>query len=55
MFCKNCNLALKICFKADETFRFLIFAFLLRFLDVIWRMPGTGREIQEEKSKRQFQ
>lgn len=52
MFCKNGKLALKICFKASETFEFIFFIFVAKPLDAIWRRPGVGREMQEEKEKR---
>lgn len=54
MFCKNGKVALKICFKATETFEFIFFIFVAKLLDVIWRRLGVGREMQEEKEKRQF-
>lgn len=54
MFCKNGKVALKICFKATETFEFIFFIFVAKLLDVIWRRLGVGREMQEEKENRQF-
>lgn len=53
MFCKNWKLALKICFKATEIFQFIFSVFVAKLLDAIWRSPGIGRQMWEEKEKRQ--
>lgn len=55
IFCKNWKLALKICFKATETFEFIFVVFVISFFNLCCEtlecnLFGIGSEIRVEET-----